>query len=254
MSETENSPKETLSFSAIRVIVQKLKGLTLPTLFCPERPTPEFGQRELLNWGVTVYCYSWLREIDSLTNAVVLLTETHNDVAPVVIARSIYEFCAHAYYVKKHLKQHLDTGDVKAAWDFIFPISTGSRYMKERFPEESEMFPTSVHIGKVIRCFSEVIPEDVRDSYSYLSEFCHPNMLAFSQHYLFEGRETHFVEHPPRSVFGAIAGSCINAFQAIHEILLLADEKTASKFVKVLLVEIVRDAYGDDWARSAAAQ
>jgi hypothetical protein len=51
--------------------------------------------------------------------------------------------------VKKHVKQHLDQKDLAAAWKFLLPIGTGSRYIKEfhSTPEESELFPIGPYIS-----------------------------------------------------------------------------------------------------------
>jgi hypothetical protein len=97
------------------------------------------------------------------------------------------------YYVKKHVRQHLDVGDLDSAWKFLRPIATGSRYINDHHSAlstrvagisavvESELFPAPPHIGRAVNCFKEVMPKGSDDEYSYLSEFCHPNAFTFLQ-------------------------------------------------------------------------
>jgi hypothetical protein len=95
------------------------------------------------------------------------------------MARSVYELGAHTYYVKKHLKQHLDLQNYDAAWNFLLPVIMGSRYMSEQFPTTAETFPTAAHISKMINSFAEVMPGKPAEDYSYLSEFSRSNSFAF---------------------------------------------------------------------------
>jgi hypothetical protein len=159
----------------LRLTAEHLKKITFPQLVRPALGPDAPPTIELIQWAVRVYCFPWIRHINALLNGIVLLIDSDNKAAVRIIGRSSFEFCAHAYYVHKHLKQHLDN-DLDAAWKFLLPIGTGSRYISEfhRTPEESELFPIGPHISKAVNCFQkEVMPND--DDYSYLSEFCHPN-------------------------------------------------------------------------------
>ena len=120
--------------------------------------------------------------------------------------------------MKKHVKQYLDRKDFAAAWKFLLPIGTGSRYINEfhSTPEDSELFPVGPHISKAINCFKEATPKETEDDYSYLSEFCHPNMMTFSQHYLWTTPYTiDFVDQVEFGAFGAVAGSTLQGLVAI---------------------------------------
>jgi hypothetical protein len=159
-----------------------------------------------------------------------------------IIGRSSFEFCAHAYYVRKHLKQHLDRIDLVAAWKFLLPIGTGSRYISEfhSTPEEGELFPVGPHISKVINRFKEARPRDTEEDYSYLSEFCHPNMMTFSQHYRWTAPYTiDFVDQVEFGAFGAIAGSTTQGLMEIHELLSLGKERQVDTAIVALLKKMV---------------
>lgn len=145
-------------------------------------------------------------------------------------------------YVKKHVKQYLDASDLAAAWNFLLPIGTGSRYINEFHgtPAESELFPVGPHIRKVVNCFKEATPKETDDDYSYLSEFCHPNMMTFSQHYLWTTPRTiEIVDQVEIGAFGTIAASTTQGLIAIHELLGISNEGQTSGAILRLLKAIV---------------
>ena len=152
----------------------------------------------------------------------------------------MYELSAHIYYLKKHLKQHLDAGNVGTAFDFLLPIATGSRYIREQNPEDSELFPSPPHIAKAIKCFQEKLPPYALENYSYLSEFCHPNLLAFMQYY--EWTDSHTAKFVDKQrmegQFGPTTGAVIQGLMTLNELLWLTKEKTVNESVLQLLETI----------------
>jgi hypothetical protein len=101
------------------------------------------------------------------------------------------------YYVKKHCFQHMDKKDWQAAWDFMLGVNQGSRHMKEKHKKAAavgsasaaaafvEELPEGPHIAKVMACFNEYFGSgstEATENYSFLSEFCHPNSFAFTNH------------------------------------------------------------------------
>jgi hypothetical protein len=166
-----------------------------------------------------------------LISGIVTLDDAGNRPAVRIVGRSSYELAAHIYYVKKHFKQHIDAGHVDRALKFLKPIRTGSRHVNE-FHSGSEPFPTGVHIKKAINCFKEVMPKESVEDYSYLSEFCHPNVMTFMQHYQWTTPETiDFVDPILFGAFGAIAGSSIQGLLAAHELLGIGHETDIRRVV-----------------------
>jgi len=202
------------SSTTLRLIAEHLKQITYPQLVRPALGPSAPPTIELVRWGIQAYCLPWVRHFGVLISGIVLLSEADNKAAVRIIGRSSYELCAHAYYVKKHIKQHLDAEDLAGAWNFLLPVTTGSRYINEFHPsglEDDEMFPPPPHVKKAINCFKEVMPDESGEDYSYLSEFCHPNMMAFTQHY--NWKTPYIVEFGDQvefGAFGAIVGSAVN--------------------------------------------
>ncbi len=145
------------------------------------------------------------------------------------------------------MKQYLDAKDLSGAWDFLLPVGTGSRYINEHHPEESAMFPAPPHIKKAINCFKEVMPKGTEDDYSYLSEYCHPNTMAFQQHYRWTTPYIiDFADQVAFGAFGSIAGSSLQGLMAIQELLEIGNEKEVRKAIVKLLKAIIEQAKRDD--------
>jgi hypothetical protein len=243
MVETRMSPDNSgPSVSMIRLTAEHLKQIKFPQLVRPKLGPDAAPTIELIQWAIRAYCFPWIRHLSALINGIVVLIDSDNKAAVRIIGRSSFEFCAHAYYVRKHLKQHLDRRDLAAAWTFLLPIGTGSRYISEfhSTPEQSELFPVGPHIGKVVNCFKEATPKETEEDYSYLSEFCHPNMMTFSQHYRWTTPYTiDFVDQVEFGAFGAIAGSTTQGLMQIHELLNLGNERHVNKAIVALLKAMV---------------
>ncbi len=233
------------SFASLRLIAERMKQFTFPNLKRPPVPSKAPATLDLVNWGAQVYCFSWMRHFNTLISGIVILKDAGNTPSARIVARSVFELGAHAYYVKKHLKQHFDLGNFSAAWEFLTPIGVGSRYINEQHPEESEMFPSPPHISKAINCFGERMPEDAQEGYSFLSEFCHPNVLALFQYYEWADPQTvTFVDDhvPLEGIFGPTAAASIEGLLAIEELLRLTREREVLCSLHELLEAIVEDA------------
>src|SRR5437588_5423527 len=236
------------SVSMLRLTAEHLKKITFPQLVRPALGPKAPPTIELIHWAIQACSFPWIRHINALINGIVLLIDSDNKAAVRIVGRSSYELCAHAYYVKKHVMQYLDAKDLAAAWKFLLPIGTGSRYINEfhSTPEESELFPVGPHISKAINCFKEATPKETEDDYSYLSEFCHPNMMTFSQHYLWTTPYTiDIVDQVEFGAFGAIAGSTLQGLMAIRELLTIGNERQINGAI-VRLLEAIVDQHHED--------
>jgi hypothetical protein len=225
-------------------ITGALEGLEFPNLARPSVAHDATPTQELINWGTKVYVFSWICQLRMLIRGMLLTGEIRNFPSVRVLARFVFELCAHIYYVDKHLRQHLEKKDLDSAWSFLLPAATGSRYMSQQFPEDSDLFPTSAHISKVINCFSEVFP-DSADDYSYLSEYSHPNMAAFKQHYEFLNPQEvvfHKQGTDAAPVFGSTVAVVLNSLFVLRSILGIADEMEIRAKITVLMREIASEA------------
>jgi hypothetical protein len=234
-----NMIAESPALQLLRLIADRLKAIEFLRLTRPRVPPNEPPTLALVNWGVQSYCLPWVRHFGVLISGIVTLSNTENKAAVRIIGRSSFELCAHVYYVKKHLKQHLNRNDLAAAWNFLLPVATGSRYINEVRPGESSLFPAGAHISKVINCFKEIMPKDAQEDYSYLSEYCHPNMMAFMQHYRWTTPETiEFTDAVEFGALGAILNSAIQGLMEADELLGIGSETRIRKDIRSLLYAI----------------
>ena len=192
-------------FAELKRIVQELRAtlvvldaIQTPDLLRPDVPHGQPVTEELAHWSIRVYAYSILCQFREMLRSTLLLYDAGQVPAIFLCCRAMFEMAAHAYYVKKHAMQHLDKKDFNAVWNFMLGINQGSRHMREKQEAAGEPGPGIVegpHISKIIACFDEFFAEHrrekpARDNYSFLSEFCHPNSFAFTNHIEFDEPKT----------------------------------------------------------------
>ena len=120
-------------------------------------------------------------------DSTLLLLDSGHVPAVFLCCRCLFEMAAHAYYTKKWATDHLAKKNYDGAWKFMLGIDQSSRYMKEKYKKLPPIeLVEGPHIGKVINGFNEYFKEhgdnEAREKYSFLSEFCHPNSFAFTNH------------------------------------------------------------------------
>ena len=232
----EQNPAPTLE--VLRKFVTHTQSIQFGNLSRPRVRSSEPATRELIDWGIKFYCYPWLRHMTTLANGTVILLDAGNSPSARIVGRSIYELGAHAYYVAKHVKQHLGAKNLDAVWKFLLPVHSGSRFLNDIAPpEESEIFPAPVHIKKVTNCFKEFLPKEAGESYSFFSEYCHPTMLVFKQYYRWANPcEVTFVDRDSGRWTYAAEAACMMGMLQIKELLKLSNEKPVS----AALVKIIR--------------
>ena len=175
---------------ALKRVSREIRRVKFVPLERPQVPSGAQPTLELLDWATRLYCYSILSHFRELLTSLVFLSEAERGPAVFIIARSLYEIAAHSYYVQKHIKQYREVKNIERGWKFMESINMGSLYMKKKgisVLSSRRPFPEPRNIGKIIRCFDEwrLIPRQrhASETYSYLSEFAHPNMAAFNHYY-----------------------------------------------------------------------
>jgi hypothetical protein len=189
----------------LTLALEMLQAIKIPDLIRPAVAHDAPPTEELIAWAVHVYFYSALCQFREILRATLLLVDAHVVAAVFFCCRGLFELAAHAYYVQKHLLQHLKAGDLKSAWKFLFEINLGSRDMREKQKAEGKEpdYPEGPHIAKVMACFNEYFPDghkikQATETYSSLSEFSHPNCFAFINHFEWETD----LRNMPRVTFG----------------------------------------------------
>jgi hypothetical protein len=170
-----------------RGLLAELDKIQPPELVRPDVPHGQPATYELAAWAGRVYIYSLIFHVREVLRSTVTLYDAGQLPAIFLCARSLFESAAHAYYVKKHVGDHIDKKNYEAAWDFLKKVNLGSRYMVEKYGENFDgkiELEESPHISKAIATFNEYFngskSRQATETYSFLSEFSHPNSFAFS--------------------------------------------------------------------------
>jgi hypothetical protein len=173
--------------SEIRETTKIMLAVPTPELARPKVAQDAPATEELAKWSMRVYAYSLLCQFREVLSSTLLLFDSGHVPAVFLCCRSLFEMAAHAYYTKKWATDHLAKKNYDEAWKFMLGINQGSRYMKEKYDKLPPIeLVEGPHIGKVINTFNEYFKDhgdnEAREKYSFLSEFCHPNSFAFTNH------------------------------------------------------------------------
>lgn len=229
-------PFDTDSAHVLRIAEASLAELEFPPLIRPNEPFSSTPTKDLIDWAIQLYSFSFLSQVRALLRGVIPLIEARSIPALRIIVRALFELGAHSYYVKEHVKQHLDTKNLEAAWDFLIPVGTSGFSAISPYPQESQLFPSPAHIGEVINCFDEITDGDAWTTYSFLSQFCRPDMAALRQHFHWDGTQLITFDVPKGNAALPLgAAATLAALGAVSELLELSDEtEIRTKIIQLL--------------------
>ena len=243
-------PQRTGYLIRIKAVSRALDDAVFLTLDRPNVPPGAAPTRELIDWAVKVYCFSVLSHFRELLRSFLYVTESGHIPAAFVIARCLFEMGANSHYVHKHVMQYLASEDLAAAWEFLSEINMGSRYMRER-PDDLEIseFPEPRDVAKVVRCFNEWSKQDMVSTYSYLSEFSHSDMAAYSHYYEFKLDEQNQAKFtfvaPPRDPLMAplpeVSMSVTALLNFVRKLLVQTGENTVAAIISGALREFIEE-------------
>jgi hypothetical protein len=177
-------------------VAGRLHALEFPVLIRPAVPYGAPPTAELIAWAVEVYVFCFLAHIRQLMESYALLVRHMHWPTTFFVGRGLFELAGHATLVLQKVRDALKTNDYAVAWEVLDAANMGNRHMRERNVKTADdvEWPAPFRVRKGVRALNATFPEDARAAdeaevmYSHLSEFCHPNMGAFSQYCEFEQR------------------------------------------------------------------
>jgi len=138
------------------------------------------GQRE--NWEESESQFADLADAPAKLNPVVTLIMSLFAPSTVTDDRIL-----HTLRTKANDIQYLKLPDLDQAWTILYEVSIGSRHMRDYglkdlgVQHDSEDYSLRPHISKAVAAFDEYGGLKMsREEYSFLSEFAHPSVGAFS--------------------------------------------------------------------------
>jgi hypothetical protein len=238
--ESVTLPFDTDSAQVLRIAEASLEELEFPPLVRPNVPFDSAPTKDLVDWTIQLYSFSFLSQFRALLRGVIPLIEARNIPALRIMVRALFELGAHSYYVKQRVKKHLQEKSLGATWTFLIPVGTSSLYTISPYPQESQLFPSPAHIGEVINCFNEIMEGDAATIYGLLSEFCHPDMAVLKQHFQWDGTQSVTFDAPEGNTALPVGASAtLAALEAVSELLELSNETEIRTKVAHLLRKLV---------------
>jgi hypothetical protein len=163
----------------------------------PDLPRPKTEDEkktvELIEWSIRVYTFGAFCQFREILRSTLTLISSQQVPVVLLCCRGLFELAAHAYYMKEKLVKRIDKNDCDAAWELLLKVNFGSRYRHKRATdvEEEPAYPNGIHINDALEAFNEYFPdgaklETAEGHHDYLSEFCHPNSDAFTNHFDWE--------------------------------------------------------------------
>jgi hypothetical protein len=245
--------------SEIRETVKIMLAVQTPELPRPKVAPDTPATQELAEWSMRVYAYSLLCQFREVLDSTVLLYDSGHVPAVFLCCRSLFEMAAHSYYTKKWVVDHLRKKNYDAAWKFMLGINQGSRYMKGKYEKLPPIeLVDGPHIGRVINTFNEYFKEhgdnEAREKYSFLSEFCHPNSFAFTNHIDFTEKKDDvvvtFAKPSPNICIQALPDAWYSSgplLFSLNELLEACGNKTSNGAVQAYAKIVERGAEGKNY-------
>ena len=90
----------------LKIIEEGLRGIAVPTLTRPAVGPDDDPTEELVRWATAMYVYSSVAHMRTILAGLVCLTDIGNAPTTDVVCRHIFEWAAHACYVKRNSTQY----------------------------------------------------------------------------------------------------------------------------------------------------
>jgi hypothetical protein len=236
--------------SKLKIVVEGLCNISLPAVKRPALGPDDESTEELVSWGITYHTYSEIAHIRTILTGLVVLSEQGNTPSGMILARHIFEWTAHACYMCEKLGWLVKSSQWQLAFNLLLQADTGNLWARNHgknydAPPFREEILNPIDINALIAAYAKYQKKEyekstVHDSYSYLSEYAHPNATCLVQYRDFEGPEGFFVSPPAESSFGGITGFILEWLMFMHELLALAKED----IVRLQLVQIMTEVTG----------
>jgi hypothetical protein len=174
----------------------RLHALEFPVLIRPMVPYGAPPTVELIAWAIEVYVFCFLAHIRQLVESYALLLRHMHWPTTFFVGRGLFEVAGHAMLVLRKVRAALKSNDYAAGWDVFAAAIMGNREMLDSGVKTSAGtdWQEPFHVNDDVRALAAVLPGESRKDreaevllmYSFLCEFCHPNMGAVTQYCVFD--------------------------------------------------------------------
>lgn len=206
------------------------------------------GKDACIRWGITYYVYSVIAHVRVVLRGLIVLADSGNIPAAMVVTRHVFEWAAQVCYMNENLQKHVGARDWDAARDLLDQAVIGSRWIRE-YGQKYDSTQTKTDIPNAIRLKTilasyEVHVEktfggDTKNDYAHLSEHSHPNSLCLQQyHDDIPGRPIQFKEPTQGSPLPVVNWCLIDLCTLLLALLQLGSDNIVQPRLAATLTEI----------------
>lgn len=186
----------------LAIVERDLRQIKLPPLVRPNVPN-DSPNEALVVWGITYYAYCVTAHIQTVLSGLVQLLDAKNVPTAFVVGRHVFEWTAHACYMRRNSETYFKKKEWGRAWHLhslamegnIWVRHHGSKYAPSELTDDT---PEPIGVANLVACYEEYQRQvgknaDARDTYGLLSEHSHPNSACFNRYCEYRGAEVRFV-------------------------------------------------------------
>lgn len=241
----------------IELVAGGLARVNLPPLSRP-RVGPTDGRTEgLVQWGTKLYAYCAIAQMRTILDGLMGLAHADNVPAANVVSRHVFEWTAHACYMRNRLNDCYQRKDWDDAWAILTPAAVGNLWAKKYgakysppSPQPLPNAPDPLRIGIAVSEYEEYESQthgwmEAKDTYGLLSELSHPNAACLQQYQAFRSDGSiaiEYVEGPngASSPLPFVNRCLIDFMLFVDSLLQLAADAPVRADVHSVLSELVR--------------
>ena len=237
------------TITRLAVVDRRLQSIALPSLIRPPVGPDDDPTEDLVYWATKFYVYSSIAHVRTLLSGLLALIQAGNKPSADVICRNIFEWAAHACYVREHLTPSIKGKKWAAAFTLLTKASGANRWLKKhgrKYPEAvpSDEIPTFAGVGDLVNAYDayqtkEFGNGDAKEAYSFLSEHSHPNGACFLEYREISGAEVRFVSPEAPNSFPNTNRSLLDWMTFHHSLLALAHEDSVREQLVTILTHAV---------------
>jgi hypothetical protein len=172
----------------MEMVADGLRSIRLPSLKRPSVKPTEAPTAELIEWATKLYAYSVIAHVRTVLGALVQLAQAENIPASRIIGRHVFEWAAHSCYMSRNLKNYVQRKEWGRAWSVLTIAGIGNLWARQHrakyaLPTAAPLpvgVPDPLSVANLISAYESYQSQQfriraVKDNYSLLCDFSHPN-------------------------------------------------------------------------------
>jgi hypothetical protein len=173
--------------------LSRLESVTIPELILPLNGKHGEPDENRIRFGVRYYTFSSIVHFRHVLRGLVQVSDDANWASANVLSRHLFEWAAHATFLKVKMPSLIRSGAWEKAWDILLRHNGGDLFMRrfglkyEATSAQSQGIPEPYTIANILKVYASVQNQadktsDIQEDYSLLSELSHASAACLRQH------------------------------------------------------------------------